>query len=122
MPLARGWPNVLATFQEEYIKTLRDYPHAHVVMLVDFDGHIDERRAAFEQAIPDDVKARVFVLGSRENPEALKRELKMSYEKIGRSMADDCDSGATTHWDHEHLRNNETERQRLIQAVRPFLF
>ena len=40
MPLAGGWRNVLKTFQDEYIQKLRDYPQAHVVMLIDFDGHV----------------------------------------------------------------------------------
>ncbi len=48
MPPAGGWNDVLKTFQKEYTQKLRAYPKAHVVMLIDFDGHFDERRADFE--------------------------------------------------------------------------
>src|SRR5947209_18812124 len=90
VPPAGGWSKVLKTFRDEYIQKIREYPHAHVVMLIDFDGRIDERRAEFEQAIPDDLKVRVFVVGSKDNPETLKKALKISFEEIGKSLANDC--------------------------------
>ena len=122
VPPAGGWPNVLETFQEEYIPTLRKYPVAHVVMLIDFDDRVDIRKADFERAIPDDLKSRVFVVGSKDNPEILKNELNSTLEDIGFSLAQDCDDGTSDHWDCDQLQHNEAERQRLIQAVRPFLF
>jgi hypothetical protein len=122
MPLAGGWRNVLTTFLDEYIHTLRNYPQAHVVMVIDFDGHTDERRAEFEQAIPGDLKARVFVVGSKDKPETLKKALKISFEEIGKYLADDCDTGTWKYWAHEQLQHNDAERQRLVQIVKPFLF
>jgi hypothetical protein len=122
MPKAGGWSNVRKTFQDEYIQTLRNYPQAHVVLLIDFDGHIDERRAQFEQAIPDQFKPRVFVVGSKDNPETLKKALNLSFEKIGESLANDCDADTTTLWGHEQLNHNDPDRQRLVQTVKPFLF
>ena len=91
-------------------------------MLIDFDGQIDERRAEFEQAIPEDLKARVFVVGSKHEPETLKKSLNIGFEKIGESLADDCDAGTAELWDHEQLQHNDAERQRLVQTVKPFLF
>ena len=93
VPPAGGWSKVLKTFRDEYIQKIREYPHAHVVMLIDFDGRIDERRAEFEQAIPDDLKVRVFVVGSKDNPEALKKALEIGFEEIGKTLANDCDKG-----------------------------
>ena len=122
MPLARGWPNVLKSFQDEYIQTLRNYPLAHVVMLIDFAGQIDERRAKFEQAIPDELKTRVFVVGSKNDPETLKKTLNTSFEDIGKSLANDCGAGTAEHWDHEQLQHDDDERQRLFQTIKPFLF
>jgi len=121
MPPAGGWRNVLKTFQGEYIQTMRNYQDACVVMLIDFDGHVDDRRAEFEQAIPGDIMPRVFVVGSKDNPETLKNALKISFEEIGKSLANDCDAGTSEHWDHEQLAHNDAERQRLVDAVRPFL-
>lgn len=122
MPLAGGWGHVLKIFQDEYIQTLRNYLQAHVVMLIDFDGKIDERRAEFEGAIPADLRARVFVVGSKHEPETLKKALKIGFEDIGKSLAADCGANSAEHWNHEQLQHNDAERQRLVQTVKPFLF
>ncbi len=122
MPSAGGWRRVLETFHDEYIQRLRNYQQTHVVMLIDFDGKIDERRAEFEPAIPQDLKARVFVVGSKDEPETLKKSLNISFEKIGESLANDCDAGTGELWGHEQLQHNDAERQRLVQTVKPFLF
>ena len=122
VPPAGGWGRVLETFRDEYVPKLRTYPLAYVVMLIDFDDRVDDRTALFAREIPDDCKARVFVIGSKYNPERLRGVLNAGYENIGTRLADDCAAGTTTYWDHEHLRHNDAERQRLIQTVRPFLF
>lgn len=122
MPAAGGWSNVLTTFQEEYITALRNYPLAHVVMVIDFDEDVQRRRARFQQEIPDNLKSRVFVIGSRDEPETLKRLLNIGFEKLGESLANDCDLGIAEHWNHEQLQHNDPERQRLFQTVRPFVF
>ena len=64
---------MLETFRDEYISKLRDYPDAHVVMLIDFDDQVEKRKAEFEQEIPADLKTRVFVIGSKHTPETLKK-------------------------------------------------
>jgi hypothetical protein len=122
MPVAGGWSNVLKTFKDEYVQRLRDNSKAHVVMLIDFDGHFDERRAKFENEIPDEIKPRVFVVGSKNTPETLKNALNKNFERIGESLADDCDAGTTEHWGHEQLTHNDPDRRRLDQLVKPFLF
>jgi hypothetical protein len=122
VPPAGGWSKVLKTFRDEYVPKLRDYQGAHVVMLIDFDDQVEKRKADFEQAIPDEIRTRVFVVGSKQNPETLKKSLKISFEEIGESLAGDCDAGTAEHWDHEQLKHNEAERQRLVQNVKQFLF
>jgi hypothetical protein len=122
MPLAGGWKEVLKTFTREYIAPLRRYPQGHVVMLIDFDGKYVDRRKDFEDAIPGDLKQRVFVVGSRTTPEDLKRELGENFEQIGMLLAEDCFSGTEATWSHEHLKHNDPDRLRLINTVKPFLF
>jgi hypothetical protein len=124
MPVAGGWKEVLRTFTMEYIARLQQDPkkHGHVVMLIDFDGHYFDRRKEFEDAIPEDLKQRVFVVGSKVTPEALKKELAKNFEQIGLSLADDCVSGAEATWSHEHLKHNDPDRLRLVNIVKPFLF
>ena len=122
MPEAGGWNNVLRTFRAEYVNILQSWPKAHVAMLIDFDGRSDLRRAEFEQATPDALRARVFVVGSKQNPEVLKKALGKHCEQIGESLADDCDSGTKTLWGHEELNHNNADLQRMVQTVKPFLF
>ena len=122
VPPAGGWSKVLKTFQDEYIQELSDYPNAHVVMLIDFDDQVQNRKANFEREIPEEFKTRVFVVGSKHNPETLKKALKISFEQIGKSLANDCDAGTAEHWGHEQLQHNDAELQRLAQTVKPFLF
>jgi hypothetical protein len=122
MPVAGGWGNVLKTFEDEYIQTSRNYPQAHVVMLIDFDGHINQRQEQFQNAIPNDIRDRVFVVGSSQNPETLRQALQISFEDIGRTLANDCDARTAGNWNHAQLQHNDSDRQRLVQIVRPFLF
>ena len=122
VPPAGGWSKVLKTFRDEYIKELSDYPGAHVVMLIDFDGQVENRKADFEHEIPEEFKTRVFVVGSKHNPETLKKALKIGFEQIGKSLANDCDAGTPEHWNHEQLQHNDAELQRFVQTVKPFLF
>jgi hypothetical protein len=72
--------------------------------------------------IPDDVHSRVFVLGSKDEPEALKRELSMRLETIGRELAQGCLRDDLGCWGHPHLSHNGPELQRLVMIVKPFLF
>ena len=122
MPPAGGWPKVLKTFRDEYIPKLRAYPGAHVIMLIDFDGQVEKRKADFGQEIPEEFKLRVFVIGSKHTPETLKNELNKSFEEIGTSLADDCDAGTTELWGHDQLNHNDPDRHRLVQIVKPILF
>lgn len=122
MPPAGGWTKVKDTFREEYLPRLRDYPGAHVVMLIDFDGQVEERKLDFEQSIPAEFRSRVFVIGSKDTPERLKKEAKQSFEKIGESLADECDADAVELWDREQLVHNRVDRLRLVETVKPFLF
>ena len=124
MPVAGGWMNVLKTFVDEYIQNLKNNPKAHVVMLIDFDGWFEQRRKKFEQEIPDEIKPRVFVVGSKNTPQTLKRALnyQFSFSKIGDSLADECATGITKLWGHEQLTHNDPDRQHLNLTVKPFLF
>ena len=122
MSPAGGWRHVLETFKNEYVAKLRGNPKAHVVMLIDLDGNDATRRVEFATAIPDDLKSRVFVVGSQVTPETLRTALSKSFEKIGESLAGDCAAGTKTHWDHEQVAHNDPDRVLLQQTVKPFLF
>jgi hypothetical protein len=122
VPPAGGWFKVLTTFRDEYVPRLRAYQDAHVIMLIDFDDQVEKRRAQFEQEVPEELRTRVFVVGSKHNPETLSKAFKIRFEEIGKSLANDCAIGTAQYWDHEQLQHNDSERLRLVQTVRPFLF
>jgi hypothetical protein len=67
------------------------------------------------------LRDRVFILGARSEPEALKPDLG-SYETIGRALAKDCHEGTDATWGHDLLLHNAIEIDRLRQHVRPILF
>ncbi len=117
-----GWGDVLEKFEIEYIPYLRKWPVAHVVLLIDFDAQYEGRRKRFDDAIPADLKNRVFVVGAKETPEALKQALKMNFEKIGGSLAEDCYQGTVRLWSHELLSHNEPDRLHLVETVRSIVF
>ena len=119
---ANGWGDVLEKFEIEYIPYLRKWPVAHVVLLIDFDAQYEGRRKRFDDAIPADLKNRVFVVGAKETPEALKQALKMNFEKIGGSLAEDCYQGTVRLWSHELLSHNEPDRLHLVETVRSIVF
>jgi hypothetical protein len=119
---AGGWMPALTLFRSDYITYLRKHRQGYVVILIDFDGQGDARRATCEEEVPDDLKGRVFVLGTRDEPEALRREIKQSLESIGESAARDCAQNHTHFWGHDHLTHNLTELARLLPIAHPILF
>lgn len=120
---AGGWSRVLDLFKEEYLPLLQQNDRTHVVMLIDFDGAPEERRALFDSEIPEELQARVYIVGPRDKPETLRQSLGGGgFEDIGRSLADECDNDNLITWTHEHLLHNEHERLRLVASVKPFLF
>jgi hypothetical protein len=116
-----GWYEVLGRFVSDHLAGLDRYTNRFIVLLIDFDGHIDRLDTA-KGMIPERLMERVFVLGALIEPEDLKRAHLGSYETIGLEMARDCREGTGTIWEHDLLRHNATELARLGHHVRPILF
>ncbi len=90
-------------------------------MLIDFD-EVEYRRSQIDGRIPDDVKSRVFVVGSKDEPETLKGELKLAFEKIGWELAQDCLMDQFKLWRHPQLVHNGAELDRMVAVIKPILF
>ncbi len=119
----KGWKRTLEYFLEQFSDRLRSCVQWRCLLLIDFD--MDENRyQTVNNDIPEDLKERVFILGSISEPEELKNRFNpvKSYEEIGKALAQDCVDGTNHTWDHELLRHNEGEIQRMIGSVKPFLF
>lgn len=122
LPSSGGWGKVLDSFINTHIKGLRDYPLRHLVLLIDFDNHFEERYAQFEEQFASDVRDRVFLLGTESEPERLKTASGMSYESIGMSLAAECFQDEANLWAHPLLAHNAVERERLNAKVKTILF
>lgn len=118
---AGGWKKVLKKFEEEHIAVMRQYTKSRVVLLIDFD-QCKDRLEYVNSQIPDDLKERVFVLGVFSNPEILRNDVGKNFEGIGEALANNCSDNTNDLWDHELLKHNKIELDRLIYSVKPFLF
>ncbi len=129
-PLAGGWPKAFESIENDYAKYMRKYSECRLVLLIDFDNKGDgsakfeERLANFKNDTPADLRDRVFVLGvlSKEPKDLLSRKLGMSLEKLGEELAKNCTDKVHDLWDHELLRHNKPELERIIPSVKSFLF
>ncbi len=118
---AGGWLHVCETFLSEHVKEMQKYIHRYVVLLLDFDNQND-RPDKVKAKIPLNLADRVFLLGVRTEPEALRRAGLGSFEDIGRLLAMECRNGVRNVWEHDLLRQNAGELARLEQTVRVVLF
>ena len=100
---------------------MRKFPKRHVVLLLDFDDDV-ERRSKIERQIPIELRSRVFLLGVRSEPEALKQAGFGTLEYVGRRLAIECREQLPNLWTHVLLRENLAELDRLMTGVKPFLF
>ena len=122
LPVAGGWNKVFGDFVDSQVMQLRKYPNRHLVLLIDFDGLVDDRMTRFQQTCPDDVRDRVYLLGAWDKPEPLRKVCGVSLEKIGERLGQACADGEEGLWAHAMLAHNQTELNRLIANVKPFLF
>lgn len=121
LPLPGGWKKTVEEFTKKYASEMRQLPERVMLLLIDFDD--DENRLSYvESHIPDDLKARVFVLGVLSEPENLKRESKKTFEEIGEALAKDCSDNTNQLWGHNLLKHNKPELDRMATLVKPFLF
>ncbi len=127
---AGGWHAVLDAFRDVHIALLRRYPLRHLLMVIDFDSdeagdatsRIDRRLDLFREAIPDDLRDRVYVIGCADEPEELVKSTGHKFEEIGQRLARDCADDTEAMWGHPMLRHNGDELARLRTHVRPFFF
>ncbi len=121
LPVCGGWLKVLDQFESVHAKRLRDYPQCQMILLIDFDKNENRLSNARQRVLPG-VLERVFVLGSRTNPEDLRRHEGKSYETIGKTLADECNQNHFDLWNHTLLKHNLSEVERLQNQVKPILF
>ena len=123
MPPLRGWKKVVEAFTEEYApEMMGKYSDRMIVLLMDFDNNYESRLSYVKDQIPEELKARVFVLGVLSEPENLSRDINKDFEKIGEALAKDCSDNTNELWGHTLLKHNKGELDRMASSVKPFLF
>jgi hypothetical protein len=121
LPEAGGWKNVVEKFKNDYAATMGQYSDRIIALLIDFDQN-EDRLDYVKKYISSDLENRVFVLGVLSEPEKLRSEIGKSFERIGETLADDCPESRNNLWNHELLKHNKAELERLLPLVKPFLF
>jgi hypothetical protein len=72
---AGGWVRACEFFSQEYLSSMNRYPGRYVVLLIDFDERDSNRLADVQKMLPSGFEDRVFVIGSRKDPEQLKKKI-----------------------------------------------
>jgi hypothetical protein len=122
LPPAGGWRVVLEKFRSDEARYMLRNHNRHMILLIDFDGRPDERLTQARDGFPRDLKDRVYIVGALNEPEDLRREHGLSYEAIGKALAEDCRHDTISTWNHALLQHNALELERLRTQVRPILF
>jgi hypothetical protein len=118
----RGWKNAVELFIKSHAKKMRKFSKRLFLLLIDFDRQAD-RLTSIQSGIPDDLRDRVFILGTESEPEVLRRDLKgSSLEDIGETLAGECAESRHELWHHSLLKHNQSELNRLRPLLRSFLF
>jgi hypothetical protein len=123
LPPAGGWTKVINSFKNTHISGMYQYHDRMMLLLIDFDLD-DKRLSHLKKEIPDDLKERVFILGTLSEPEELKKNMAnlKTFEAIGKALAQDCVNKTDKVWQHTLLKHNRNELDRMISSVKPFLF
>ena len=116
-----GWGKVVEEFGETHIASMNRFPLRYMILLIDFDEQKD-RLETLQKNIPDELKDRVFVIGVWSEPEKLKSGRGFSYEVIGTALAKECRDNAFNLWNHELLKHNADEVERMRVALKPLFF
>lgn len=121
LPEAGGWKKAMELFESDHVQAMERFTKRYLILVIDFDEQ-EDRLEQVKSCIPKHLMDRVFVIGVWDEPEALRSNLKDSYEKIGQRLATDCWEEADAVWQHPLLRHNAGELERLRKDVRLILF
>ncbi len=118
--VAGGWIKALETFASDHIAGMNKYNKRHILIMIDFDGHIERFQSA-QRYIPANLRDRVFVLGCLSEPENVRSVTGMTKEELGEALAEACIGGEGDWWCSEILAHNEAELERMKLKICPHL-
>lgn len=121
LPVAGGWHKVRILFQEIHVVEMEKDTLRYMVLLVDFDKD-EERLTKMKKDIPVALADRVFVIGIWTKPEDIYHHKLGTKENLGRQLASECYENRNDIWNHELLKHNANELDRMRVTLRPILF
>ena len=120
--IAGGWPKAVDSLQHMQLAAL---PLRRILLVIDFDeklesryGQVNDRLSKF---LAPTEHQRVYLLGTRSEPEDFRSTLKMSSEQVGAQLYLDCKTPQPGLWGHALFTHNLKTRARLIAEILPFL-
>ena len=121
LPCAGGWPKVRKIFIDKYISLMKRLPERRIVLLIDFDKN-ETRFEHFLSAVPDELRDRVFIIGTWKDAEAVSGYDLGSRETVGYKLAEECFSDKRELWNHEQLKCNASELARMTDLIKTIVF
>ena len=116
-PVADGWKKALEVFKNEHVQPMDKFGQRHVLILIDMDDKQEDRLRRAKEYIPEALGDRVFVLGCRGEPEAIRKATGLTKEQLGEALAGDCMDGSGGLWQNPILAHNQAELARMKQAI-----
>ena len=120
LPEAGGRDKVIAGFTSEHARVMKRDSQGLMILLIDLDENEDFQR--YRQQVPADLAERVFVVGAKPDPEGLRTATQLSFAQLGEKLAQECKADSLKLWEHESLKHNLAELQRLREHIRPIFF
>jgi len=120
-PIANGWGRVLQEFRQNHAEQMRRNTAWYFILLFDFDAN-ETRLEFFRTQIPSDICSRVFMIGTWTEPEKLRAETQSNLEQLGAKLALECFENRRELWNHELLRHNHQERNRMPDELKNIIF
>lgn len=94
---AGGWLKVIDLIETEYIPILKKYPKSQVLGIIDCDNH-PERIIESLNRFPEEFRDRIFLIGTLKDPQELKKNVNLSFERIGEDLG-----GRMSQWKSRYL-------------------
>lgn len=120
--VAGGWKKALSLRIKPLIKELENNKNMSLLVVIDFDLQFEKRLKIFKEKLGNNLIDRAFLLGAISEPEKLKKEFNLPYEKIGRALAKSCLTNNFSIWENDLLKHNLPEIKRITSQIRSTLF
>jgi len=118
---AGGWKKALEKLSDDYYRILEANQNSRVLVIIDCDCDTERISRALDE-VPEHLRDRVFIVGTKSEPELLRKTFNTSLEKIGQAIADECFDEEVKLWSHEQLIHNSSEVKRLKRDLFSIVF